>query len=60
MKTIIAYESMDPRRAFGKMTWNEVAHTLLANDYKAPPICLIVYEEDDTDQHDAGRTLLRD
>lgn len=29
---------MDPRRAFGKTMWSEVAHTLLANDYKAPPM----------------------
>ena len=36
---IEAFESMDPRRAFGKVTWSDVAHTLLANDYKAPPYC---------------------
>ena len=38
MKIVVAYEAMDPGRAFGKTSWSEVAHTVLANDYKAPPM----------------------
>ena len=55
MKMTMAFESMDPRRAFGKTMWSDVAHTIMACDYKAPPICLIVYdtEHDGKDSTDA-------
>lgn len=37
MKIVTALEAMDPRRAYGKTSWSDTAHTILANDYKAPP-----------------------
>lgn len=38
----------NPGKNYGKMELNEtVLTTILATDYKSPPLCLIVYEEDD-------------
>lgn len=51
----LAFASRNPEKNYGKAAWSEIAGTILATDYKAPPLCLIVYEEGDSDKHDRGR-----
>lgn len=41
----------NPQKNYGKAEWSEILPTILATDYKAPPLCLIVYENDETDKH---------
>ena len=48
----IAFASRNPEKNYGRLAWSEIAATILATDYKAPPVCLIVYEEDSSDKHD--------
>lgn len=40
-----AYSSRNPEKNYGKVAWSDIASTLLATDYKSPPICLLL--EDD-------------
>ena len=47
MKRIDALCSRHPEKNYGKASWDFVAGTVLATDYKSPPICLIVYEDSD-------------
>lgn len=48
----IAFASRNPEKNYGKFAWSEIAGTILATDFKSPPVCLIVYEEDSSDKHD--------
>ena len=38
--------SRHPEKNYGKVTWGDIAGTILATDYKSPPLCLVIYEED--------------
>ena len=55
MKMISALCSRHPEKNYGRPTWGELAGTVLATDYKSPPLCLIVYdtERNGTDSTDA-------
>ena len=39
----------NPQKNYGTAEWSEIAATLLATDYKAPPLVLI-YDEEDSDK----------
>lgn len=38
MKMIVAFASRNPEKNYGKAAWSDVAGTILATDYKAPPM----------------------
>ena len=40
-----ALVSRNPEKNYGEAAWGEIAATLLATDYKAPPICMMIYED---------------
>ena len=41
-----ALTTRNPEKNYGKVSWDEIAGTILATDYKSPPICMVIYEED--------------
>lgn len=43
----------NPEKVHGEFRLQaEISHCILATDFKSPPVCLIVYEEDGSDKHD--------
>ena len=45
MKMIKVLSSRHPQKNYGEYAWGEVVQTILATDYKSPPLWLIVYED---------------
>ena len=43
-----ALGSRNPEKNYDKVAWGDVIGALLATDYKSPPVCLILYD-DETD-----------
>jgi len=41
-----AYVSRNPDKNYGRVEWSDICGTLLATDYKSPPICLVIYEDE--------------
>lgn len=46
MRKIAVLVTRNPQKNYGRAEWSGIAGTILATDYKSPPLCLIAYKEE--------------